>query len=307
MGNTAGSGIYSPNNNIQISERLPGYQNILRAELNAILIAIKIIQITQRDTHIFTDSLNSIYLINNHIQHPTSQHHHPDKLLIAALINQIYWTPHMVHIHKVRAHTGISGNEMADTLANMGTLQDKPDITPRIHIARTTPYWLASCPTGTHDGAIRNLHTFITKEHENRECALAIQKYPYVNKWISNEQIHQKLSNHFWKSKQVPDTQITQTLKLRYAQYMGNHRKHIFWPLQFRNPNYTLCQRNDRDTWPHLLSTCDHPYLKGLRIARHNKVIHLITQTLKANNNTRFFTLVNAGNHNNQPQDNTIP
>ena len=88
---------------------------------------------------------------------------------------------------------------------------------------------------------------------------------------------------------------------------MGNHRKHIFWPLQFRNPNCTLCQRNDRDTWPHLLSTCDHPYLKGLRIARHNKAVHLITQTLQANNNTRFFTLVNAGNHNNQPPDNTIP
>ena len=77
-GYTAGFGIYSPNKNIQISKRLPGYQNILRAELNAILIAIKTVQPTQMDTHIFTDSLNNIYLINNHIQHPTSQHHHPD-------------------------------------------------------------------------------------------------------------------------------------------------------------------------------------------------------------------------------------
>ena len=90
VGNTVGSGVYSPNNNTQISERLPGYQNILRAELNAILIAIKTIQTTQRDIHIFTDSLNSIYLLNNHIQHPTSQHHHPDKLLITAIIHQIY-------------------------------------------------------------------------------------------------------------------------------------------------------------------------------------------------------------------------
>ena len=103
----------------------------------------------------------------------------------------------MIHIHKVRAHTDISGNEMADTLANMGALQDKPDTTPRIHIARTTPYWLASCPTGTHDGAIRNLHTFITKEHKNRECASANQKYPHINKWISNKQINQNLFNHF--------------------------------------------------------------------------------------------------------------
>ena len=52
-GNTAGSGIYNPNNNIQISERLLGYKNILRVELNAILIAIKTIQTTQIDTHIY--------------------------------------------------------------------------------------------------------------------------------------------------------------------------------------------------------------------------------------------------------------
>lgn len=34
-------------------------QNILQAELNAILIAIKTIQNTQTDTHIFTDSLKA--------------------------------------------------------------------------------------------------------------------------------------------------------------------------------------------------------------------------------------------------------
>jgi ribonuclease HI len=119
-GNTAGSGVYSPNNNTKIAERLPGYQNILKAELNAILLAVKNIQLTKIDTHIFTDSLNSIYLINNHIHRPTSQHHHPDKLLIAAIVRQIYWTPHKIHIHKVRAHTGITGNEIADELANEG-------------------------------------------------------------------------------------------------------------------------------------------------------------------------------------------
>ena len=81
-GNIARSRIYSPSNNTKISEWLPGYQNILRAKLNAKLIAIKTIQHTQLDTYIFTKNLNSIFLINNHIQHPTSQHHHLDKLLI---------------------------------------------------------------------------------------------------------------------------------------------------------------------------------------------------------------------------------
>ena len=123
MGNYAGSRLCSPYKNTRILERLLGYPNILRAKLNAVLIAIKNIQNTQQDTYIFTNNLNIIYLINNHIQHPTSQHHHPYKLLIAAIVRQIYWTQHMIHIHKVRAHTCIYGNEIAHTLANEGTLK----------------------------------------------------------------------------------------------------------------------------------------------------------------------------------------
>ena len=68
---------------------------------------------------------------------------------------------------------------------------------------------------------------------------------------------------------------------------------------QIPNPQCTICHRNDRDTWPHLLTICEHPYLKGLRIARHNKAIHIITQTLQANKYTRFYTLIIACNLNN--------
>ena len=59
--------------------------------------------------------------------------------------------------------------------------------------------------------------------------------------------------------------------------------------------------------WPNLLSNCEHPYLKGTRIAQHNKAVHLITQTLQANKNTRFFTLTNACTFNNKPPEQTNP
>jgi hypothetical protein len=52
---------------------------------------------------------------------------------------------------------------------------------------------------------------------------------------------------------------------------------------------------------------CEHPYLKGLRIARHNKVVHLITQTLQANKHNKYYTLTNAGNTNNNIQEQTVP
>jgi hypothetical protein len=117
-------------------------------------------------------------------------------------------------------------------------LKEKPTPTPHIHIAHTTPYWLASCPTATHDGALRNIHKFIIKEHNNHEIAIALRKFPYVEKWLANEQINHKLSNHFWKNNKISYAQITQTLKFRYAQHMGNHRKNIFWPLKFQIAHY---------------------------------------------------------------------
>jgi hypothetical protein len=88
---------------------------------------------------------------------------------------------------------------------------------------------------------------------------------------------------------------------------MDNHMKNMFWPLTHQNPNCTLCHLNGKDTWPHLLSTCKYPYLKGLRIAHHNKAIHLITQTLQANKNTQFLTLTNVGKLNNKLPEQTIP
>ena len=139
------------------------------------------------------------------------------------------------------------------------------------------------------------------KRTQKREFVTTKAKFPYVEKWLSNTQINEKLSNHFWKNEMVTDAQITQTLKFRYAQYMGNHRKIIFGPLTHPNPKCTLCHLNDKDTWPYLLSTCEHSYLKGIRIAQHNKAVYLITQTLQANKNTRFFTLTNASNLDNKP------
>ena len=75
----------------------------------------------------------------------------------------------------------------------------------------------------------------------------------------------------------------------------------MFWSLTHQNPNYTLCCNNDRDTWPHLLSSCKNPYIKGLRIAQYNKAVHLIAQTLQANKTLGFLHWPKASNLNNHP------
>lgn len=100
---------------------------------------------------------------------------------------------------------------------------------------------------------------------------------------------------------------MTQTLKLRYPQYLGNHMKLIFWPITHLNPNCTLYPINAIDTKPHVLSICENQHIEGLRISRHNKAVHLIARTLQANKSTQFFTLIILGTHNNKPPNPTIP
>ena len=56
------------------------------------------------------------------LKNPSSQHNHPNKLLITATVNHIIWSRHKITIHKVKAHTCITRNEIADQLANSGAL-----------------------------------------------------------------------------------------------------------------------------------------------------------------------------------------
>ena len=63
----------------------------------------------------------------------------------------------------------------------------------------------------------------------------------------------------------------------------------------------------DKCAPPGYLVCTQHPYLKGLRIARHNKAVHLIAETLQSNKNTRFYPLTNAGKTHNTTPKQTIP
>ena len=103
-----------------------------------------------QNTYVFTDNLNNTYLINNHIHHPSSQHNHPDKLLISTMVHQIPWIKHNITIQKARAHIKFLGNEFIYKLANEGTTCNKPTPTPHSQVAHTILYWLDGIPTSEH-------------------------------------------------------------------------------------------------------------------------------------------------------------
>jgi ribonuclease HI len=122
----ASYGIWNPLFKINISRRLIGLQNILRAEISAIYHTLLILnhEFPQEPAYIFTDSLNSLYLINTQIKHPTQQNNHPNKTILALIVKLLKNRVAPTTLHKVRAHTNIIGNEEAEKLAKEGNKTD---------------------------------------------------------------------------------------------------------------------------------------------------------------------------------------
>jgi hypothetical protein len=74
-----------------MAQRLIGLQNILRVEISAIHHTLLILnhEFPHEPAHIFTDSLNSLYLINTQIKYPTQQNNHPDKTILTSIVNML--------------------------------------------------------------------------------------------------------------------------------------------------------------------------------------------------------------------------
>ena len=142
------------------------YMNtITKAELEAIYFAIDSERISPETLHIYTDSLASIHLISQAIRSPTwsllTENKHAALLtrIQAALIARSQNNAH-THIYKVRSHTGVHGNEMADRAANEAAKEPSKCDAPQPEGASDDPYgqrpWIATKPkpskTGWHRG-----------------------------------------------------------------------------------------------------------------------------------------------------------
>jgi len=89
---------------------------------------------------------------------------------------------------------------------------------------------------------------------------------------------------------------------------MGNVRKQLFFGIE-RFPSITcpICNSPDVDTWLHVLLKCNQHHIHALRIKRHNKAVWELSKLILSTNNSRNYTLMNAGSFNNNLQENTVP
>jgi hypothetical protein len=183
----------------------------------------------QEPAHIFRDRLNSLYLINTQIKHPTKQNNHLDKTILALIVKMLKNRATPTTLHKVRAHTNVISNEEADKLAKEDSKIDlENDIPTQPHEnAHSTPYWWCRDDDHLYKGPIRHLKSCLEKIEKKNNEELT-KTFDNINNWINDPHIDKKIFNNFWTNPTITDAQITQLLKFRYGQYMENARKHFF-------------------------------------------------------------------------------
>jgi len=120
---------------------------IIRAELTGTAAAL-----TNKYTQIATDSACSLSQIRKQLLFPEMQRDHIHSNLLEQIVSMIYASPEPICFYKVKAHSGIAGNECADAIAKHSALHDgghdmhfqppAPDSNAYTHL-----YWLAAKDT----------------------------------------------------------------------------------------------------------------------------------------------------------------
>lgn len=139
----AGYGIYIPEKNIEISEILNGTKTNNRAELTAIITAIKMFEDNEDVMiHIYTDSQYSIgifgdtglkYRDKNYMKKTTQEVPNADLVKIAVDLGDRY----LLKFTHINSHTSFDdehskGNDRADTLAVRGAVSDYTNRCPKL-------------------------------------------------------------------------------------------------------------------------------------------------------------------------------
>ncbi|KAJ9507208.1 hypothetical protein QJQ45_004805 [Haematococcus lacustris] len=129
-----GAGVYIPESNalLTIAMNDPENNTINKAELTAIHAALK-----AGARRIATDSLCSLYQIRRALANPMSLINHRHNDILTDIATLIIASPVTTQFYKVRAHSGIIGNEGADALAKHAALHPEQANTLEYH--PTTP------------------------------------------------------------------------------------------------------------------------------------------------------------------------
>jgi ribonuclease HI len=326
----AGSGIYVPAGkyspdpvSICLDPAGVGCTNTVnRAELAPIHYVLQ----QQLGDTIASDSACSLYQVARYLNRPMTMQQHKHKHILERIIQAARSNGRPIHLIKVKAHTGIVGNEHADEAANAaaskitaGTELPKCDApasapyhgmywptVPTIPPSTTPdqpPYETEGCPQYQWQpmGLGQPLKQLL---HEQHRLGYSKQDGIYYTKWKETLSVaNGPASNTFMRDKSMAGLPRTLTLHARCGQLnTAKFRYRAGWA---QSPNCLLCGQPDGGH--HTLSGC--PHMQKMYTERHNRAGGIICAAIRKGRLGASLVMQDIGQHNLDAslQDNTCP
>ncbi|KAJ9519129.1 hypothetical protein QJQ45_007679 [Haematococcus lacustris] len=270
-----GAGVYIPESNALLTIAMNDLENntINKAELTAIHAALK-----AGARRIATDSLCSLYQIRRALANPMSliKHRHND--ILADIATLIIDSPDTIQFYKVRAHSGIIGNEGADALAKHAALHPEQANTLGYHptIPKERGIWLNH---GTDSETLAPLpdcrQSVRAHMHSKHKLGLANQDSIYYQMTQDITKAAAKGAGERVMTDATISTPAQRTALLYRTGGLYNQKLAMRWK-QTTDDRCPLCGEADSAT--HLLSGCSETL--PLVQERHNGAGRLIAKAI---------------------------
>ena len=270
---------------------------------------------------IFTDSLASLYLIQSALRSPhtlTEKPHAPLQYYLRNLILARTRIGLHTHLQKVPSHRGVYGNELADAAAALAL--DDPDSCdytmshiPNEHFS-TLPAWPTlpppedAPPDGDDPWYAPNLTSSLLRHIDTSHPDLTSGPVDPSSIVFPRHLAIQRLglpkyNNHMWHTTTCHWQHIRTILQIRgHTLYTASSHSTIPYTTAAGSSYADTCpicpyyssSPPPRDTPGHWLGQCSHPILKSAYIARHNRALCRIQDTISTSAPQAWLTIMDA-------------
>jgi ribonuclease HI len=276
-----------------------GYTNtITRAELVAIYKFLVWARGTHEHLGVATDSAAAIHLISKVVREPHHFYMHKHRGILWRIMSEIKDRTVPLHIYKVKSHSGIVGNELADIAARRGAVLEGKEMveegaTP--HLEDEFPYWMRYTPTGEDTGLAPQVVGDFGRQlaklcHE--ECRLGganLESKYYQAMKGAEPGILLDVSNRWRAAQDVPPAR--RRIAMAYHSGMLHCQAVVYREGRSDSPNCLLC--GQYDSRQHAVSGC--PMVRDAVTERHHGAVRMIAKEVMKGRHGAGMVMMDAG------------